>query len=86
MGDAIPSIMHQHFLEGDDAIPQEIMEIQQRLRDANQGWQYSFWNSCRAEAIIRLNRVCYSLTLELFHPHARCGYRKVINEGPSQNA
>jgi hypothetical protein len=53
MGDAIPSILHQHFLEGEEAIPQEIREIQQRLRDANPGWTYSFWDSRRAEAFIR---------------------------------
>jgi hypothetical protein len=53
MGDAIPSILHQHFLEGEEAIPEQAREISHGLRAANPGWTYSFWDAARAEAFIR---------------------------------
>jgi hypothetical protein len=53
MGDRIPRILHQHFLLGDEAIPQPVRSVRDALRAANSSWEYSFWDAPRAEAFIR---------------------------------
>jgi hypothetical protein len=53
MGESIPRILHQHFLAGEAAMPQAVRSVRDALRDANQSWEYSFWDAHRAEAFIR---------------------------------
>lgn len=52
VGDAIPRILHQHFLAGEAAIPEPVRAIRDGLRAANPGWSYSFWDARRAETWI----------------------------------
>lgn len=52
MGESVPRILHQHFLAGDAAIPEEVRRVRDALVAANPGWTYSFWDAARAEAFI----------------------------------
>jgi hypothetical protein len=51
-GDAVPRLLHQHYLAGEAAIPDSIRGIRDSLRAANPGWTYSFWDAVRAENFI----------------------------------
>ena len=52
MGAGIPRLLHQHFLDGEGAIPDRARAIQDALKRANPTWTYSFWDSARAEDFI----------------------------------
>jgi mannosyltransferase OCH1-like enzyme len=52
MGDCIPRLLHQNYQAGEAALPAELLGIQRRLRAANPGWTYRFWDAAGAESFI----------------------------------
>ena len=52
MGSVIPRLIHQHYFPGDAALPEQLREVRDALRNANPGWTYRLWDLAAAEEFI----------------------------------